>query len=49
MIHLDNIHGPNLHLEYISEAPTDLYTEKSLYRIVLLAKYWIAIYWRVKK
>lgn len=49
MIHLDNVCDPKLHFEYITKAPTDLYTEKSLRMIVLLAKYWTAIYWRVKK
>lgn len=49
MIHLDNIRSPKLPSAYIIKAPTDLYTEKSLHMIVLLAKYWIAIYWRVKK
>lgn len=48
MIHLDNVCSPKLHLEYITEAPKDLCV-KSLPMIVLLAKSWIAIYWRVKK
>lgn len=49
MIHFDNVCSPKLHLEYVTEAPKDLCVEKSLHMIVLLAKSWIAIYWRVKK
>lgn len=49
MIHLDDVFSPKLHLQYVIKAPVDLYTEEFLHMIVLLAKYWIAIYWRLRK
>lgn len=49
MTHLDKVFSPKLDLEYITKAPADLYTEKGFHMTVLLAKCWIAIYWRVKK
>jgi len=48
MIYLDDVRGPKLHLEYVTRAPTEC-REKPLHMIVLSAKCWIAICWRVKK